>query len=84
LLVSIFYGATLAVTLIDTLIAMNLNEMYSSTEQQEYYNDLIRSFFAAVIWIPYFNISERVKETFVERLEPTQGSDNTVTYTLRN
>lgn len=84
LLVSIFYGATLVVTLTDTLIAMNLNEMYSSTEQQEYYNDLIRSFFAAVIWIPYFNISERVKETFVERLEPTQGSDNTVTYTLRN
>jgi transglutaminase-like putative cysteine protease len=84
LLISVFYGTTFIVTLIDTLIAMNLNETYTSTDQQEYYQDLIRSFFAAVIWIPYFNISERVKDTFVERIEPKQGKDNTVTYTLRN
>ena len=84
ILISIFYGATFVVTLVDTLIAMNLNDLYTSKEQSEFYRDLFRSFFAAIIWIPYFNISERVKETFVERLGPTQGKDNTVTYTLRN
>lgn len=84
LLISLLYGCTFVVTLVDTLIAMNLDDAYTHAQQSEYYQSLFRSFFAAVIWIPYFNLSERVKETFVERIEPTQGSDNTVTYTLRN
>ena len=83
-LISIFYGTTFAVTLFDTLITLNVTDAYTSAEESEYYKDLIRSFFVAVIWIPYFNFSERVKETFVERIEPTQGPDNTITYSFRN
>ena len=31
-----------------------------------------------------FNISARVKETFVERSDPPQGEDNTLTYDFSN
>ncbi|MHC2990359.1 hypothetical protein OB13_01695 [Pontibacter sp. HJ8] len=32
--------------------------------------DAIRAFFMAAIWVPYFNLSHRVKDTFVQMLHP--------------
>jgi hypothetical protein len=32
----------------------------------DYYKDLIRSVIAIAIWVPYFRLSKRVKNTFVE------------------
>jgi len=36
---------------------------------------MISAFVACLIWIPYFNISKRVKETFVTRLPEHEAEE---------
>ncbi len=68
ILVSIFYAVSLIGPLIDWYVAEELFPgQLSSSDQMAAYKDLGRSFIAAAIWIPYFNISERVKSTFCNR-----------------
>ncbi len=56
-------AVTLVVTAVDTLVA----RAYIANASDVPLQDLIRSVFAALIWIPYLNMSSRVRETFVVR-----------------
>ncbi|MBL0741166.1 DUF3857 domain-containing protein [Chryseolinea lacunae] len=61
----IFYAASLAASFIDTTVGWIYLE--ESAERSALLKDLIRQVFVCAIWIPYFLVSTRVKETFVER-----------------
>jgi transglutaminase-like putative cysteine protease len=63
-LISFFYGVSFAVIFIDALAASAITE----AEFGDSFIDILRSMLAAVIWIPYFQMSERVKSTFTVRL----------------
>ena len=60
LLISIFYGASCVVTIADTLLALQIDPN-GEVDRSE----ITRSIFGALIWIPYFQMSQRVKRTFV-------------------
>ncbi len=67
-LMTIFYASNLAFVVFDYVLASLLGvDMGNNTEAGK---EVLKSFVAAAIWVPYFNLSLRVKETFVERLHP--------------
>ncbi len=57
--------AMVAVQVIDMLLAMQIPAAADSTEPSDY-RDLVRAVIACAIWAPYFAMSRRVKNTFVE------------------
>lgn len=57
--------AMVAVQVVDMLLAMQIPAAAESTEPSDY-RDLIRAVIACAIWAPYFALSRRVKNTFVE------------------
>lgn len=64
-LIIIFFWMSVAVSVVDALIGwVYLTE---TKDRDEIFKDVFRSLIAAAIWIPYFNTSTRVRETFVER-----------------
>jgi hypothetical protein len=81
-LISFYYGVAFLVTSLDTMAGLAL-----SGEPVDYpsIKEILRTLLVAVIWIPYFNLSERVKETFVEQIkrEPDPDPEKTMTYTLK-
>jgi hypothetical protein len=62
-LMSITLGVQLLMVSADTMIARAVVAVPGDVP----YRDVIQSVFAAAIWIPYMNMSQRVKETFVMR-----------------
>jgi hypothetical protein len=68
-LMTIKIAISFAVTLADVVIAQTI----SAEGGSENFQEIGRTLFAAIIWIPYLNMSERVKETFVIR---ANGGDN--------
>lgn len=83
--ISIYYGINFLVTVVDTLAAFGVGIEYDAAQQNEIYRDIFKSLMAAMIWIPYFNLSERVKTTFVERIEndPEPDPEKTLTFTMK-
>ncbi len=69
-LISVFYAVSCAAVLLDTFVAV---QMAPATEIP--YREVFRSIFTVVVWIPYFNVSVRVKETFVHRKNPDDDGD---------
>lgn len=69
ILISILYAATFAWILIDFFLAEMLfpDSYFSNAEQQASYKEMFQSAIACLIWIPYFNISKRVKNTFINK-----------------
>lgn len=62
----IYYAVNAVMALVDTIVSLSIDPSLSNSFSS--YSDLIGSIFAASIWIPYFRMSVRVKETFVNRL----------------
>ena len=62
-----FYVLVLATTLVDSGVILAYEEFQESpSDVEQSIKDIGRSIVAAVIWIPYFLVSKRVKATFVE------------------
>ncbi len=64
-LIMIFYAFNLAITILDTCIGLTSGPDVSL--RNELYANVFKSLIIAAVWIPYFNTSVRVRETFVER-----------------
>ena len=63
-LITIFLWASVAVSVVDAFIGW---AYLSGKDRDDIFKEVFRSLIAAAIWIPYFNTSTRVRETFVER-----------------
>lgn len=64
-LIIVFYAVTFFWTLFDYLIV----DLYLDSADKETANDIFRNFLVAAIWIPYFIMSVRVRETFVVEIQ---------------
>ncbi|MBR0570032.1 DUF3857 domain-containing protein [Microvirga sp. STS03] len=67
-LMTIFYSFNLAFIIFEYMLMELLNIPYGNGGNDA--SDVIRVFVAAAIWVPYFNLSKRVRSTFTERLNP--------------
>ena len=66
-LISIFYIIILVGAVGDFLaLKFLLPDLYAQSDPEESFKLILRAFVGAVIWVPYFQISERVKETFTK------------------
>lgn len=63
ILISFFYGLSFGITLVDMLVASYVVDV----SFKDNLTDILQPLLVAVIWIPYFNYSERVEETFICR-----------------
>jgi hypothetical protein len=69
-LFTIYLMVNFTVVTLDALVLrLVAPELITDTDLTETYQVVARALIAALIWIPYFNISERVKSTFCNALE---------------
>ena len=67
-LITIFYIANVLGPLIDLILVETIIPgQFMKPDTYGTFRDIASSFLRAAIWIPYFNISERVKDTFCKR-----------------
>lgn len=62
-LITFFYLVSFLVTAMDTFVTVAVLD----AADKDTYTTFGRTFITTLIWVPYFNISSRVKETFVYR-----------------
>jgi transglutaminase-like putative cysteine protease len=64
-LIIVYFWMSVALSVVDALVGWVY--LAETTDRDEIFKNVFRSLVAAAIWIPYFNTSTRVRETFVER-----------------
>lgn len=74
-LLILYIMTTLVFTIIDTIVAWNLNPAYyTDADLKNTITEIIRTSIYAMIWIPYFLVSKRVKRTFVKKSQRNRTS----------
>ena len=62
----VFYGVLVAVAVIEAVGMAGYPLVYSDADRGQAIRDVVRSVISAAIWIPYFRVSKRVRNTFVD------------------
>ncbi|MEM9932144.1 MAG: DUF3857 domain-containing protein [Bacteroidota bacterium] len=69
-LLTIYYAVAFAVPLLEMVYVETLGQGAIPQESKlDTYRNIALALIAAVIWIPYFNVADRVKETFTQRYQ---------------
>lgn len=67
-LITFYYAAGLAFIIADAAII----QAYGLSNSNDMFKQIFSSFLGVAIWVPYVNMSKRVKQTFVNRLGKAQ------------
>ena len=65
--VQVFYVALLSVALFEAVGIASFPTIYDEADRVQAIRDVVRAAVACAIWIPYFRVSKRVRNTFVDR-----------------
>lgn len=70
-LMSLMLAVSATFLIADTLVAHHMGPGLSDEDLKANYKEIVRGILAALIWIPYLNIADRVKKTFVLQRKPS-------------
>lgn len=73
MMMTIYYSATLFIQVADAIAVSVLSpDLMDEIGKNESIKGIMRAIVGAAIWIPYFNLSERVKDTFCKQHKPVE------------